>query len=156
MSRRQNRLWTRGDGLVLLRLKEAPASKFPVGKCERFWHQTGSTNDQDLPSVEWYAIQITEEYVGVLALKRNLPQIQTATIFAIEIIPEHRGQTLGMRALLIAEKKLKREGIDQCYSRVPRNNGRGFYFMLRAGHAPITPPFKDDDATWFLARPTHR
>jgi hypothetical protein len=35
------------------------------------------------------------------------------------------------------------------YARVPRMNGRGLYFMLRCGYAPLLRPPVEDGGTWF-------
>ncbi len=71
--------------------------------------------------------------VGLLALRRDLPAPGAATVVAVAIDPARRGHDLGARALQVAERRLQREGLRECFARVPRNNGRGLYFMLRAG-----------------------
>jgi hypothetical protein len=58
-----------------------------------------------------------------------------------------------MRALLLAERALAAEGASRCYALVPRTNGRGLYFMLRCGYAPVLgapPAVIESDVTWFV------
>ncbi|HJM89910.1 MAG TPA: GNAT family N-acetyltransferase [Dehalococcoidia bacterium] len=97
----------------------------------------------------WFAVKVDRATVGLLAIERLMAeQTETATVHAIAIATEQRGNGYGTRTLRVAERRLRREGVARFYSRVPRSNGRGLYFMLRAGYAPIAPP-EHDGATWF-------
>jgi GNAT superfamily N-acetyltransferase len=65
---------------------------------------------------------------------------------------EARGRACATKALLAAERRLLAEGATRMLARVPRTNGRGLYFMLRAGFTPVTAderPHDPGDATWF-------
>lgn len=104
-------------------LPEAPAG------CESFVVRRGAT------------------VVGVVAFVRGQPRDEAATVWAVAVVPEQRANAYGARALFAAERRLRREGVRELYSRVPRTNGRGLYFMLRCGYAPIVPPV-EDGATW--------
>ena len=100
------------------------------------------------PGAEWFAVRAGHETVGLLAFRRDLPRPGEATVLAVAITPQRRGHGYGARALFVAERRLRRDGVRECYARVPRSNGRGLYFVLRAGYAPAPPPL-DDGATWF-------
>ena len=97
---------------------------------------------------EWFTLRAGGDTVGLLALRRELPAPGAATFLAVAVDPSHRGHDYGTRALLAAERRLGREGIVALHARVPRTNGRGLYFILRAGYAPGPSPL-DDGATWF-------
>lgn len=97
---------------------------------------------------ESFVIRKGAAVVGVLAFVRGQPRDAAATIQAVAIVPEQRANAYGARALSAAERRLRRDGVRELYSRVPRTNGRGLYFMLRCGYAPIVPPV-EDGATWF-------
>lgn len=79
---------------------------------------------------------------GVLAVRLGWPEPDVATVLAVAINPARRGRSLGMRALVLAERALANEGFARTYALVPRGNGHGMYFMLRCGYAPVlgTPP----------------
>lgn len=112
----------------------------------------------------WYLIEAADGECGVLALRRGWPRAGAATVTAIAIDRAHRGRGYGTRALLAAEQRLAADGVEAVFARVPRTNGRGFYFMLRAGYALAGDPLPgtadgDEDhaprvpATWFMAAP---
>jgi len=93
-----------------------------------------------------------EEPVGVLVLRLGRPFEAAGTIEAVAIAPDHRGHAFAMRALLTAEARLARDGVERCFTVVPRTNGRGLYFMLRCGFAPLQHPpdgIQADGCTWF-------
>ncbi len=96
--------------------------------------------------------------VGALVLQRDCPSRGVAAVLAVAIDPERRGFACGTKALLLAERRLAAEGIARVTARVPRTNGRGLYFMLRAGYTPEAlrgEPARDDgDATWFARSAT--
>lgn len=97
---------------------------------------------------ERYAIEAGGAVVGLFAFVRDTPEAHAIAVHAVAIAPEWRGHAFGARALLAAERRLERDGYHDFYSRVPRGNGRGMYFMLRCGYAPVA-PLEDDGATWF-------
>lgn len=104
----------------------------------------------ELPEAgEWYLVRARGEVAGVLALQRDCPAAGSAALLAVAIAPAARGRALGVRALLLAERRLAREGWARTVARVPRTNGRGLYFMLRAGFTSAAGPPGDDGATWF-------
>ena len=108
--------------------------------------------DGDLPSLpeasEWYLLRVSSEDVGLMVVLRDCPEPGAAAIVALAVDPEARGNAYATRALIAAERRLLRNGIERLVTRVPRTNGRGLYFMLRAGFTPFAEP-PDDDATWF-------
>lgn len=91
---------------------------------------------------------------GLVAVARDVPQSGEATLIAIAIAPASRGRALATKALLLAERRLIEEGVTRLFARVPRNNGRGLYYMLRCGFTPVTDaaPRDGGDATWFARR----
>lgn len=104
-------------------------------------------------SAEWYVVREDGADVGVAVLERNAPRAAEASLWAVAIAPEHRGRATATKAILVIERRLKRDGIDRVIARVPRTNGRGLYFMLRVGYTPLPPaetPAEDTgDVTWF-------
>ena len=112
-----------------------------------------------LPSVlagaQWYLVREGRATVGVAIVRRDRPRRGEAALLAIAIVADHRGHAAGTKALLAVERRLQREGVTRLLARVPRGNGRGLYFMLRAGFTPIAPheaPRDPGDATWFARR----
>ncbi len=65
---------------------------------------------------------------------------EAMTLLAVAVAPEERGRSLGLCAVLAAERRLAREGVRALYASVPRGNGRGVYFWLRAGYRPLAVP----------------
>lgn len=112
------------------------------------------------PGARTYAIRDAEGLVGVLAIERARPGPEDATFTAVAIDPARRGAALGARALLLAERRLAREGVRRTFATAPRTNGRGLYFLLRCGYAPLMrAPAGGDEAdevaeacTWFERR----
>lgn len=102
---------------------------------------------------EWYLLREQSEDVGVAVVQRNAPRAGDASLWAVAIAPAHRGRATATKAILLIERRLKRDGITRVIVRVPRGNGRGLYFMLRVGYTPLspeeTPPGDDGDVTWF-------
>ncbi len=113
---------------------EGPLHEFPTG-------------------AEWYVIREGGADVGVAILERDAPKTGEASLWAVAIAPEHRGRATATKAILVIERRLKRDGIRPVIARVPRTNGRGLYFMLRVGYTPLpteeTPVNETGDVTWF-------
>lgn len=144
-------VWARSGDLTIVRteaidLEGAPALRQALADgIERGF-------EGELPELpedaEQYLLRAHSADVGMLALVRDCPTPGTVATVALAIDPAWRGSALATKALLAAERRLQREGVDRLVTRVPRTNGRGLYFMLRAGFTPLQglPP---DDATWF-------
>jgi len=104
----------------------------------------------ELPDgVEHYAVRSEGETVGLLAVMHDCPSDGDAAVLAVAIAPASRGHAYGTKALLAAERRLLRDGAERVLVRVPRTNGRGLYFMLRAGFTPST-ELDGPEATWFV------
>ena len=88
--------------------------------------------------------------VGVLALRRGWPSGGAVTVVALAIDPGARGHSYAARALFVAERAFGGVG-ERWYAIVPRTNGRGLYFMLRCGYAPLleAPVGGCQGVTWF-------
>jgi ribosomal protein S18 acetylase RimI-like enzyme len=109
------------------------------------------------PGSERYLVRAGGDVAGVLVLRRDCPADGTAAVLAIAIDPARRGRAIGVKALLVAERRLARDGQGRVIARVPRTNGRGLYFMLRAGYTPLATdetPHETGDATWFGRKAT--
>lgn len=144
-------VWARGEGISLRRLEET-GLELPPGIERGLLDGIERGYAGPLPAcdkrAEHYWIEAGRERVGLLALLRDEPASGAATILAAAIDPAQRGHAYGVRALLVTARRLRRDGIEDLYGRVPRNNGRGVYFFLRAGYAPVRMP-ADDGTTWF-------
>ena len=109
--------------------------------------------DGELPELpadaEQYVLRSRSSDVGLLALQRDCPEPRSATVIALAIDPDWRGNAFATKALMAAERRLGRDGIDRLLTRVPRTNGRGLYFMLRLGLTPVADGPRDE-ATWFV------
>ena len=149
-------VWTLHAGVTLLRLNGPPreGSDAALARALLDGAERGHQQSPDrsascaTANVEWFALRAGGETVGLLALERSRPTRDAATFLAVAVAQERRGRGYGARALLAAERRLRRDGVEQCFARVPRTNGHGLYFVLRAGYAPVRPPV-DDGATWF-------
>lgn len=106
----------------------------------------------DLPpfpeQAESYLLRAGASDVGLMAVIRDCPTPGSAAVVALAIAPDERGSAYATKALLAAERRLQRDGVERIVTRVPRTNGRGLYFMLRVGFTPVSDP-PDDGATWF-------
>lgn len=98
---------------------------------------------------ERYAVRVEGETVGLLAVMRDCPSPGDAAVLAVAIDPASRGHASGTKTLLAAERRLLSDGVERVLVRVPRTNGRGLYFMLRAGFTPSA-GFDGPEATWFV------
>ena len=141
--------WARGFGVTLV-ASDGPAGD-GVTQALRDGIERGYGGE--LPSfpggAERLFVRVGGSTVGLLALQRDCPRPGAATFLAVAIDPGRRGHSYGASAMLAAERRLRRDGVDDCYARVPRSNGRGLYFMLRCGYAPMRHPPVDDGAAWF-------
>ena len=106
-----------------------------------------------LPHTDWYVIREIGLEVGVLGIQRNLPERGSATARFLAVEPQYRGNAIGTRAVLIAEKKLRSEGYE-LFGRVPETNGRGLYFWLRCGFVGQRPSSESESVTWFRRIPS--
>lgn len=115
--------------------------------------------DGDLPELPdeaaSYLLRAGGEEVGLMALIEGCPRAEDVAVVALAIDPDHRGNAYATRALIAAERRLKRDGERRLVTRVPRTNGRGLYFMLRAGFTPTSDVSDDGDATWFARGGSH-
>ena len=141
--------WTRGFGVALVASDGPPGDG--VMRALRDGIERGYGGE--LPSFPGGAqrlfVRVDGSTVGLLALQRDCPRPGAATFLAAAIDPACRGHGYGARAMLAAERRLRRDGVDDCYARMPRSNGRGLYFMLRCGYAPMQHPPVEDGAAWF-------
>ena len=147
--------WARGFGVTLARGDAADAAT-SAGLAHALADGIERGYGGALPpfpeASEWYRVRRSRRTVGVLVLRRDCPDPGAVAVLAIAIDPAERGSATGTKALLAMERQLVREGARRWLARVPRTNGRGLYFMLRAGLTPI-PPRDDGDATWFARKP---
>lgn len=143
-------VWARGFGVSLHPLEASDLTSDGIERALRDGIERGY--EGDLPAApsncECFVIRKGALVVGVLAFVRGQPRDEAATVWAVAIAPAQRANAYAARALFAAERRLRRDGVREFYSRVPRTNGRGLYFMLRCGYAPIVPPV-EDGATWF-------
>jgi GNAT superfamily N-acetyltransferase len=147
---RRIRAWARSDGVTLRDATADDLAREDVRHALRDGIERGYSGD--LPAepegTAWYAIVAADGLAGVFALRREFPAARIATVHALAVLQAQRGHAYGARALFAVERRLARDGVREYYARVPRTNGRGLYFMLRCGYAPV-PPQADDGATWF-------
>ncbi len=146
-------VWARARGLALL--PRDPEAPYPEGIAQALKDgiergYAGATVRLPRETLIFSIVAGGAE-VGVLAVRMRCPAPRDATIVAVAIDPAHRGRSLGMRALVLAERALTSEGVACTYAMVPRNNGHGMYFMLRCGYAPIlgAQPSVAGDVTWY-------
>ena len=153
------RTWARGLGVSLLPSAEATVLARPA-LVRALADGIAHGHDGPLPAfpegATWHLVREGGTDVGVAVLRRDYPGAGEAALLAIAIAPEHRGRAVATKALLVIERRLKRLGVTRLLTRVPRTNGRGLYFMLRAGYTPLPPAERpaaasadDEDVTWF-------
>jgi GNAT superfamily N-acetyltransferase len=144
-------VWTRGPGVSLVRLDEVEAEDLPPG-LQRALLDGVSRGGGAVPVLpaesERYEVRAGGKVVGLLVVARDCPRRGVASVLAAAVDRAQRGHAYAARALLAAERQLLDEGFGSVLARVPRTNGRGLYFMLRAGFVPVA-PVAGDDATWF-------
>lgn len=158
------RAWTRGLGLSLIATDAATVLANPAlaqALADGIAHAHAGPLHAFPDEAAWYVVREpgidAGLDVGAIVIQRHWPHRGEAALFAAAIAPEHRGRSTATKAILLIERRLKRDGIERLLARVPRTNGRGLYFMLRAGYTPLppeeTPPPEAgdalDDVTWF-------
>lgn len=134
-------------------LRPLPPGGVEAPGIERALHDGIERNHEgELPpfpaGAEVEAIYVGSALVGVLVHRRDIPLPGAVVFDCVAIAPDARGSAYAAHALLAAERRLKSEAKAGFYARVPRTNGRGLYFMLRCGYAPVPPPI-EDGTTWF-------
>lgn len=144
--------WARGFGVALV-ASDGPAGD-GVTQALRDGVERGYEGELPAapPGTICMTVRVDGAEVGLLAFELDQPSDGAVTVHAVAIEAEQRGNDYGARALLVAERRLRRDGAGVFFARVPRTNGRGLYFMLRAGYAPDAPADAaraDDGATWF-------
>jgi hypothetical protein len=152
-------VWTR-DGEIVLR--EATEADIADERIDFALHdQVERGYEGALPAardgLERYAIEVGGALVGLLGFRRDEPHAGAMVVDDLAIAVAERGHAYGTRALLATEQRLARDGILEGFARVPRGNGRGLYFMLRCGYAPIA-ALEDEGSgnegvTWFQRNP---
>lgn len=148
--------WARGLGIALVAsdaarvLADAALSRALADGIE---HAYAGPLHEFPADAEWYLVRDAGEDVGVAVVQRGVPAAGEAALWAVAIAPEHRGRAVATKAVLVIERRLKRDGIERLVARVPRTNGRGLYFMLRVGYTPLppgeAPAGTEGDVTWF-------
>lgn len=142
-----NRVWARGFGVTLRHLDPAA---FDAPEVQRALRDGIERNYEGAlppppPGLRRYGIYAGRSLVGVIAFREDVPSPGAVVFDCLAIAPAYRGHAYAARALLAAERRLRAAA---CFGHVPRTNGRGLYFMLRCGYAPVTPP-TEDGTTWF-------
>jgi GNAT superfamily N-acetyltransferase len=148
--------WARGLGISLVAADAASILAAPSlhrALADGIEHAHAGPLHEFPDGAEWYLVREGGADVGVAVLQRDIPHAGEAALWAVAIAPEHRGRATATKAILVIERRLKRDGIQRLIARVPRTNGRGLYFMLRVGYTPLPPgepPAGDEgDVTWF-------
>ncbi|MSP22453.1 MAG: GNAT family N-acetyltransferase [Dehalococcoidia bacterium] len=135
-------VWARGRGVVLTPRDAGAPLTDGLRQALRDGVERGhdGTAEGDTPALpldtRTYTIEVGKREVGLLALRLDWPNVRTATVLALVIDPGARGHAYAARALFTAEQALA-DDIDRWLAVVPRTNGRGLYFMLRCGYAPL-------------------
>ncbi len=154
--------WARYLGVTLLRTtpQEVAASPSLLRALTDGWDRAAEPSLPETPAAaEWYRIREGGADAGVAIVMRECPRPGEATLLAVAVAREARGRACATKALLAAERRLVAEGASRMLARVPRTNGRGLYFMLRAGFTPVPAgerPDEPGDATWFSRKGSRR
>ncbi len=156
ITRSSSGVWARGLGISLVAADASSILGNPSlhrALADGIEHAFDGPLHEFPDDVEWFIVRERSEDVGVAVVQRDAPVAGEASLWAVAIAPEHRGRATATKAILVIERRLKRDGIDRVIARVPRGNGRGLYFMLRVGYTPLppeqTPSGDDGDVTWF-------
>jgi GNAT superfamily N-acetyltransferase len=146
--------WARGRGVALVPVD--PAERVTGGLEQALRDGIERTYAGVTPAIppgaRAFMIEAGGETVGLLALRLDWPASGAATAVTLAIDPAARGHSYAARALFVAERALGAH-VERWYATVPRTNGRGLYFMLRCGYAPLLdPPSVEGCAgvTWFV------
>lgn len=95
-------------------------------------------------AARWLLVRRQGEPAATLAVRLDAPAVGDATVDALAVAAHARGRGTGTWALLLLERRLRALGMlspgGRLHARVSQTNGRGFYFMLRAGFRPCHPP----------------
>ena len=136
------RAWTAAGGLALRRAEALPES---AALRRALADGVARGYDGPLPPLPGEATLLlveeegAKESSGVLAFRPG-PGDGAATLLAVAVAPPRRGRAVGLRAVTACERRLARAGVRELYASVPRGNGRGVYFWLRAGYRPLLRP----------------
>ena len=147
-------IWTRGHKISLQVLKQQDIftrtgiQRALADGVSRNFKASDLGELSTLANVDWYVIREASLEVGLFGIQRDIPRLGAATVRFVAVDPQHRGNAVGTRAVLIAEKKLKYEGYE-LFGRVPETNGRGLYFWLRCGFVGQRSVTEKESATWF-------
>jgi len=149
-------VWARGLGISLVRTDSASVLDDPTlvrALSDGIAHGYEGALHEFPAAAEWYLLREARVDVGVAVVLPCAPHDHEAELFAVAIAPEHRGRATASKALLVIERRLRRDGITRMLARVPRTNGHGLYFMLRVGYTPVppeqVPAGEVGDVTWF-------
>jgi GNAT superfamily N-acetyltransferase len=151
-------IWTRGQKVSLQVLENqdifarAGIMRALADGVSRNFNPSDLVELTTVPRTDWYVIRETGLEVGVLGIQRNSPERGSATARFLAVDPQYRGNAVGTRAALIAERKLRSEGYE-LFGRVPETNGRGLYFWLRCGFVGQRSSSENESATWFRRIP---
>lgn len=154
-------LWTKALGVALVETTAEAVASDPAllrALTDGIERSADAAMPELGPGVEWYLVREGKTTAGVAVVQRDCPRPGEASLLAVAVSREARGRACATKALLAAERRLLADGVTRMLARVPRTNGRGLYFMLRAGFTPVPADERPDDcgdATWF-ARATPR
>lgn len=156
------RAWTRYLGVSLIPTTPEAVGAAPalVRALTDGWDRAGEAMLPEAPpGAQWYRIRERRADVGVAIVLPGCPRPGESALLAVAVSREARGRACATKALLAAERRLLADGASRMLTRVPRTNGRGLYFMLRAGFTPVPAAERPDDpgdATWFSRKPRGR
>ncbi|MBG92721.1 MAG: hypothetical protein CL792_01920 [Chloroflexi bacterium] len=88
------------------------------------------------PEIYRHEIRVKGEEVGELFLMKNIPLDNDVTIHSLVVNDVNRGHAYGTKALLAVERKLSEMMVCNFWAVNLIINGRGTYFLLRAGFTP--------------------